>query len=139
MDTPLALALLLATMNVLVSVAFAFDKLQAKRGGRRVNRHILAIALCLAPFLPTACMVWLHHKVRKRLFMIASIAAGTLQCAGFLWLLFNLSSAWSSSKSIAWLTVLAFAFLWAIALSIQLRRGCACETSSHHPARTARV
>ena len=133
----------LAVMNIVVSVAFALDKLQAKRNGQRIPRWHLIWLLCVAPFLPTFVMVWLHHKVRKRLFMITSCLAGSLQTTGLLWFMFP----WlpEPGKHIEQTTVIVvtvvvlLVILWATSLGIQLRRGCACEPSTVHEARAPRV
>lgn len=134
---PWAIILLaaLAIMNIVTSIAFAIDKLQAQRNGRRIPRWHLTCLLWVAPFLPTVCMVWLHHKIRKRLFMISSCLAGTLQTGGLIWVLLH----WDLDKRMV-VTLVAFLFvvLWAASLLIQLRRGCACESSTVH-AREPRV
>lgn len=144
----------LAVMNIVVSVAFALDKLQAKRNGQRIPRWHLIWLLCIAPFLPTVVMVWLHHKVRKRLFMITSCLAGSLQTAGLLWFMFRWLPAKHTKQTeqteqttksttivtiVVTMVVLLLVVFWATSLGIQLRRGCACEPSTVHEARAPRV
>ena len=85
MQAAFILIAVLAALNIVVSCAFAVDKWQAQRNGRRIPRWHLVCLLWLAPFLPTVCMVWLHHKIRKRLFVTSSCLAGSLQSVGLVW------------------------------------------------------
>ena len=142
MQAAFILIALLATVNIVVSCAFAVDKWQAQQNGRRIPRWHLVCLLWLAPFLPTVCMVWLHHKIRKRLFMTSSCLAGSLQSVGLVWWLMQNAKA-ETMTGMVFLGVLAlvaiFIILWASALGIQLRRGCACEPSTVHGARAPEV
>ena len=134
----------LAVVNIVASVAFALDKLQAKRNGQRIPRWHLIWLLCVAPFLPTVVMVWLHHKVRKRLFMITSCFAGSLQTAGLLWFVFRRlpepgEQIQQTTIIVVTAVVLVVILLWATSLGIQLRRCCACEPSTVHETRAPQV
>eukprot|EP00435_Cladocopium_sp_Y103_P041764 s291_g11.t1 len=128
-----------AVINIVVSLAFALDKLQAKRNGQRIPRWHLIWLLCVAPFLPTFVMVWLHHKVRKRLFMITSCLAGSLQTAGLLWFMFRWlpsepreQTEQTAQTAVTVITVVVLVVLWATSLGIQLRRGCIeCSSKLH--------
>lgn len=120
------LVLAICVVNLLASLAFAWDKFQATRDGRRVPRVHLLSLLWIAPFLPTGCMVLLRHKIRKRLFMVSSVLAGSFQSMGIFWFL---------RYHLDWPALLAGAALfviWALALGLQWHRGCACEASTLH-------
>lgn len=138
MQAAFILIAVLATLNIVVSCAFAVDKWQAQQNGRRIPRWHLVCLLWLAPFLPTVCMVWLHHKNRKRLFVTSSCLAGSLQSVGLVWLMRNAAKTMTSVVSLGALVAI-FIILWASALGIQLRRGCACEPSTVHGARAPEV
>lgn len=120
----------LTLLNVLASLLFAHDKRQATRSGRRVPRSYLVIVLAVAPFLPTAVMVALHHKTRKMLFMSVSVVAGLLHLIAVVlmakWLRLDLYTDW------LWRYAAVAALTWMVALAVQLKRGCACEPSSDH-------
>eukprot|EP00439_Symbiodinium_sp_Y106_P055878 s2741_g7.t2 len=99
----------------------------ATRGGRRIPRKHLLVLLLLGPFLATVAMVLLHHKVRKRRFLIGSVVGGALRVG----------------MAVAWIELLHFdagllaytsvaGGAWLAALLLQARRGCHCEPSTDH-------
>jgi uncharacterized membrane protein YsdA (DUF1294 family) len=74
-DAPVLLAWL-ALVNLVTAGAYAWDKLAARRGGRRVRERTLWL-LCLAGGVGGAWLVFLalRHKTRHRSFWIVQAAA----------------------------------------------------------------
>ena len=66
----------LIVINVVTAIAYAYDKLAAPRGGRRVRERTLWL-LCLAGGVLGAWIVFLgmRHKTRHRTFWAVQIAA----------------------------------------------------------------
>ncbi|CAE7632720.1 unnamed protein product [Symbiodinium sp. CCMP2592] len=123
----LLLIIVLSSLELLAALCFAVDKWQARRGGRRIPRKHLLVLLLLGPFLATVAMVLLHHKVRKRRFLIGSVVGGVLRVG----------------MAVAWIELLHFdagllaytsvgGCAWLAALLLQARRGCHCEPSTEH-------
>ena len=75
MDAPVLLAWL-AVINVVSAAAYTWDKLAARRGGRRVRERTLWL-LCLAGGVGGAWLVFLalRHKTRHRSFWVVQTAA----------------------------------------------------------------
>ena len=75
--TPLLAWLLV--INVVTAGAYAYDKLAAPRGGRRIRERTLVI-LCLAGGVLGAWIIFLgmRHKTRHQSFWIVQIAASVL-------------------------------------------------------------
>ena len=69
----------LIVINVITAIAYAYDKLAAPRGGRRVRERTLWI-LCLLGGVLGAWIVFLgmRHKTRKQAFWIVQSAASVL-------------------------------------------------------------
>ena len=71
MSPPEAVLLWLLAINVATAAAYAYDKLAAPRGGRRVRERTLWL-LCLAGGVGGAWLVFfgMRHKTRHRSFWI---------------------------------------------------------------------
>ena len=78
----------LVVINVATAAAYAYDKLAAPRGARRVRERTLWI-LCLAGGVGGAWLVFfgVRHKTRHRSFWIVQSAATLLWVGLLLWLL----------------------------------------------------
>ncbi|MEI7742321.1 MAG: DUF1294 domain-containing protein [Chloroflexota bacterium] len=83
------LAWLLAA-SLVTAVLYAYDKLAAPRGMRRVRERTLLL-LCLAGGVPGAWIVFLgmRHKTRHRSFWVAQIAASVLWAAVLGWVILH--------------------------------------------------
>ncbi len=87
--SPLSAVLLwLVVINVVTAAAYAYDKVAAPRGRRRVRERTLWI-LCLAGGVGGAWLVFLgmRHKTRHRSFWIVQSVATGLWAVALLWLL----------------------------------------------------
>jgi uncharacterized membrane protein YsdA (DUF1294 family) len=87
--TPLGILLAwLVVVNVATAAAYAYDKLAAPRGGRRVRERTLWL-LCLAGGVGGAWLVFfgMRHKTRHRSFWIVQSIATVLWVAILVWLL----------------------------------------------------
>lgn len=87
--TALQLVLLwLVVINVATAAAYAYDKLAAPRGARRVRERTLWI-LCLAGGVGGAWLVFfgMRHKTQHRSFWIVQAVATMLWVGLLLWLL----------------------------------------------------
>ncbi|HYN48250.1 MAG TPA: DUF1294 domain-containing protein [Candidatus Nanopelagicales bacterium] len=87
--TALQLVLLwLVAINVATAAAYAYDKLAAPRGARRVRERTLWI-LCLAGGVGGAWLVFfgMRHKTQHRSFWIVQAVATMLWVGLLLWLL----------------------------------------------------
>ena len=75
--TPLLLWLIV--INVVTAIAYAYDKLAAPRGGRRVRERTLWI-LCLLGGVLGAWVVFfgMRHKTQKQAFWVVQSAASVL-------------------------------------------------------------
>ena len=73
------LLLWLIVINVVTAIAYAYDKLAAPRGGRRMRERTLWI-LCLLGGVLGAWIVFfgMRHKTRKQAFWIVQSAASVL-------------------------------------------------------------
>ena len=73
------LLLWLIVINVVTAIAYAYDKLAAPRGGRRIRERTLWI-LCLIGGVLGAWIVFfgMRHKTRKQAFWIVQSAASVL-------------------------------------------------------------
>jgi uncharacterized membrane protein YsdA (DUF1294 family) len=81
--TPLQIVLAwLVVVNVATAAAYAYDKLAAPRGGRRVRERTLWI-LCLAGGVGGAWLVFLgmRHKTQHRSFWVVQSIATVLWAA----------------------------------------------------------
>lgn len=89
MSVPAQLVLFwLLVVNVITAAAYAYDKLAAPRGGRRVRERTLWI-LCLAGGVGGAWLVFfaMRHKTRHRSFWIVQAIATILWVIIVAWLL----------------------------------------------------
>jgi uncharacterized membrane protein YsdA (DUF1294 family) len=82
-----ALVVWLLLVNVATAAAYAYDKLAAPRGARRVRERTLWI-LCLAGGVGGAWLVFfgMRHKTRHRSFWIVQSAASVIWIAVLVWL-----------------------------------------------------
>jgi uncharacterized membrane protein YsdA (DUF1294 family) len=82
-----AVVLWLIAINVATAAAYAYDKLAAPRGARRVRERTLWI-LCLAGGVGGAWLVFfgMRHKTRHRSFWIVQSVATALWIVILLWL-----------------------------------------------------
>ena len=73
------LLLWLIVINVVTAIAYAYDKLAAPRGGRRVRERTLWI-LCLLGGVLGAWVVFfgMRHKTQKQAFWVVQSAASVL-------------------------------------------------------------
>jgi uncharacterized membrane protein YsdA (DUF1294 family) len=129
----LFVAAVLLIVNVSASAAFYYDKKQAQSGGHRIKRFHLAGLLWLAPFLPLAAMVYLHHKTRKRLFVGSAAAAGVVHILVLCMVIakmFESNSGGDGALLLAFTTIMGAT--WCSAMAVQAHRGCPCEPSSVH-------
>ncbi len=78
----LLLLVIVAAMSLVTALLFGLDKVQAKRGARRVPeaRLLLAAALFGAPGAWFAASLF-RHKTRKRSFQLRLVVASAI-CAG---------------------------------------------------------
>ena len=82
-----ALLVWLLLVNVATAAAYAYDKLAAPRGARRVRERTLWI-LCLAGGVGGAWLIFfgMRHKTRHRSFWIVQSAASVIWIAVLAWL-----------------------------------------------------
>ena len=80
----------LIAINVATAAAYAYDRLAAPRGARRVRERTLWL-LCLFGGVGGAWLVFfgMRHKTQHRSFWIAQSAATVLWVGLLLWLLFS--------------------------------------------------
>ena len=80
-------AVVALAINVVTAVAYAYDKLAAPRGGRRIRERTLWI-LCLAGGVGGAWLVFfgMRHKTQHQSFWIVQTAATVLWVAVIAWL-----------------------------------------------------
>ena len=63
----------LCVFSVVSLIAYGFDKVQAKRGGRRIREKCLLFCSFLGPIGSIIGMVLFHHKVAKSAYLIRYI------------------------------------------------------------------
>jgi uncharacterized membrane protein YsdA (DUF1294 family) len=85
---PQALLLWLLVINVVTAIAYAWDKTQARRGGRRIPERRLFLLTCLAGF-GGAWLVFfgMRHKTQHRSFWIVQSIATIAWVVVLVWLL----------------------------------------------------
>ena len=78
----------LVAINVVTAIAYAYDKLAAPRGGRRIRERTLWI-LCLAGGVGGAWLVFfgMRHKTRHQSFWTVQIVATVIWVAVIAWFL----------------------------------------------------
>jgi uncharacterized membrane protein YsdA (DUF1294 family) len=85
---PAALVWWLLAINLVTAAAYAYDKVSARQGGRRIRERSLWI-LCLAGGVVGAWLVFLgmRHKTQHQSFWVVQIAASVLWIAVVAWVL----------------------------------------------------
>ncbi len=71
----LALAGLYLLMNLVAMMLYAYDKMMARRGDRRISEKTLLLMALLGPFGAMAGMRWFRHKTRKLKFKLVPLFA----------------------------------------------------------------
>jgi uncharacterized membrane protein YsdA (DUF1294 family) len=85
------LAAWLIGVNVTTFCYFAFDKMRAKKGGRRVPEVVLhGLALCGGSFAAFAAMELFRHKTVKGRFRLVFLAIVVVQVAVAIWVVFRI-------------------------------------------------
>lgn len=71
----------LVLINVITSFFYAFDKyLAIKRGNRISEFHLLLLSFLGGAFLGLITMYFVHHKTRKKKFIIINIMSIIIWC-----------------------------------------------------------
>ncbi|MHC1679969.1 MAG: DUF1294 domain-containing protein [Methanomassiliicoccales archaeon] len=73
--TFLALAGLYLLINLVALVMYAYDKMMARKGDRRISEKTLLLLALLGPFGAMAGMRWFRHKTRKLKFKLVPLFA----------------------------------------------------------------
>jgi len=71
----LALAGLYLLMNLVAMMLYAYDKMMARKGDRRISERTLLLMALLGPFGAMAGMRWFRHKTRKLKFKLVPLFA----------------------------------------------------------------
>jgi uncharacterized membrane protein YsdA (DUF1294 family) len=71
----LALAGVYLLINLVALVMFAYDKMMARKGDRRISEKSLLLVALLGPFGAMAGMSWFRHKTRKMKFKLVPLFA----------------------------------------------------------------
>jgi uncharacterized membrane protein YsdA (DUF1294 family) len=71
----LALAGLYLMINLVALVLYAYDKMMARKGDRRISEKSLLLLALLGPFGALAGMRWFRHKTRKMKFKLVPLFA----------------------------------------------------------------
>ncbi len=71
----LALAGVYLLINLVALVVFAYDKMMARKGDRRISEKSLLLVALLGPFGAMAGMRWFRHKTRKMKFKLVPLFA----------------------------------------------------------------
>ncbi|KAF5071836.1 hypothetical protein DSECCO2_208350 [anaerobic digester metagenome] len=71
----LALAGLYLLINLVAMMMYAYDKMMARRGDRRISEKTLLLMALLGPFGAMAGMRWFRHKTRKLKFKLVPLFA----------------------------------------------------------------
>lgn len=61
----LALAGLYLLINLVAMLTYAYDKMMARKGDRRISERTLLLLALIGPFGAMAGMRWFRHKTRK--------------------------------------------------------------------------
>jgi len=73
--TFLALAGLYVLINLVALAMYAYDKVMARRGNRRLSEKALLTVALVGPFGALAGMRWFRHKTRKIKFKLVPLFA----------------------------------------------------------------
>ncbi len=71
----LALAGLYLLINLVAMLMYAYDKMMARKGDRRISEKTLLLIALLGPFGAMAGMRWFRHKTRKLKFKLVPLFA----------------------------------------------------------------
>ncbi len=71
----LALAGLYLLINLAALAMYAYDKMMARKGDRRISEKTLLLVALLGPFGAMAGMRWFRHKTRKLKFKLVPLFA----------------------------------------------------------------
>jgi len=71
----LALAGLYLLVNLVAMMMYAYDKMMARKGDRRISEKTLLIMALVGPFGAMAGMRWFRHKTRKMKFKLVPLFA----------------------------------------------------------------
>jgi len=71
----LALAGLYLLINLVAMMMYAYDKMMARKGDRRISEKTLLLMALLGPFGAMAGMRWFRHKTRKLKFKLVPLFA----------------------------------------------------------------
>jgi len=87
---PQVLLLWLLVINVVTAIAYAWDKTQARRGGRRIPERRLFLLNVLGGFVGAWLVFFgMRHKTQHRSFRIVQSAATIAWAVIIVWLLFG--------------------------------------------------
>jgi uncharacterized membrane protein YsdA (DUF1294 family) len=71
----LALAGLYMMVNLAAMLMYAYDKMMARKGDRRISERTLLLMALVGPFGAMAGMRWFRHKTRKLKFKLVPLFA----------------------------------------------------------------
>lgn len=71
----LALAGLYLLINLVAMMMYAYDKMMARKGDRRISERTLLFLALVGPFGALAGMRWFRHKTRKMKFKLVPLFA----------------------------------------------------------------
>ncbi len=71
----LALAGLYLLINLVAMIMYAYDKMMARKGDRRISERALLLMALIGPFGAMAGMKWFRHKTRKLKFKLVPLFA----------------------------------------------------------------
>jgi uncharacterized membrane protein YsdA (DUF1294 family) len=71
----LALAGLYLLINLVAMMMYAYDKMMARKGDRRISERTLLLMALAGPFGAMAGMKWFRHKTRKMKFKLVPLFA----------------------------------------------------------------
>lgn len=71
----LALAGLYLMVNLAAMLMYAYDKMMARKGDRRISERTLLLMALVGPFGAMAGMRWFRHKTRKLKFKLVPLFA----------------------------------------------------------------
>lgn len=87
---PQVLLVWLLAINVVTAIAYAWDKTQARRGGRRVPERRLFLLNALGGFLGAWLVFFgMRHKTQHRSFWLVQSVATVAWILILVWLLFS--------------------------------------------------
>ena len=85
---PQVLLVWLLVINVVTAIAYAWDKTQARRGGRRIPERRLFLLNVLGGFVGAWLVFFgMRHKTQHRSFWVVQSVATVAWVVGLVWLL----------------------------------------------------